>query len=326
MVCAASRLHGRYGYQVLLSCVIGLLPLVDAAIAADASGPDAPVIGITTPYQQATLAAIQPGRIQDILIEEGCWVRAGDLVIQLDDRVQRAKTAISAAQAESTHEIELALARWEGAKKELARLKFLRGDNHASTKELDDATTVEAVARIEYEIAKFEHTQARLVHYREQQVLEEYRIMAPFDGYAHEHLKHPGETVDEREGIVTLMRLDPIKVVIDCPLTLAPALAVGDRVTVVPSDDQWHPRPGKITLVHRVADGASQTFRVKVVVDNPDGHWLSGMKVAVFFSPFAEPVDAASGGETGCPYRAALVPEGPPDVAADPTVADKMPQ
>jgi multidrug resistance efflux pump len=91
-------------------------------------------------------------------------------------------------------------------------------------------------------------------------VLKEFRLFAPFDGYVFEHLKHAGETVNELEGIVTLVQLNPLKVVVDCPVALAASVAVGDRFRVAPVDRRLSPRVGTVMLTSRTADGGSQTF------------------------------------------------------------------
>ena len=80
-----------------------------------------------------------------------------------------------------------------------------------------------------------------------------------------------------------LCQLDPLHVTVDCPLSLAPVVQVGDQARVRPADRAWAPRPGTVILAHRVADGASQTFKIKLSVDNKDAGWMSGMKVTVEF-------------------------------------------
>ena len=59
------------------------------------------------------------------------------------------------------------------------------------------------MTRLEYELALFEHEQAGKVHEREQKLLNEFRIRAPFSGYVAEHLKHVGDTVDQLEGMLS---------------------------------------------------------------------------------------------------------------------------
>lgn len=242
---------------------------------------DEPLVGVTTPSKRVTLAAVMPARIAAIRADEGAAVTAGDVLIELDDAVQRARTAIAKAAARTTIGVELAKAEWDHTRRDLVRLERLRDDSSASTKELNDARSLEIRRRLEYDLAVFTHEQAVRAYEREQALLEEHRIRVPFSGYVIEHLKHAGETVDPLEGIATMVQLDPLLVTVDCPLERAGTIAVGSLATLTPMGIVRGPRIGRVTRVSRVADAGSQTFRVKIEVENDDDAWIAGMKVAV---------------------------------------------
>ena len=118
---------------------------------------------------------------------------------------------------------------------------------------------------------------------RENKILREFRLRAPFSGYVTRHLKQVGETVDQLEGIVTLVQLDPLRVLVDCPLAMEQSVFLGDAVSIRLGEAPGEQRVGTVVLVSRVADGASQTFRIKLTVDNADGAWVAGAKVSVVF-------------------------------------------
>ncbi len=252
------------------------------------------LIGITAPFREVTLAAVHPGRIARIQAEEGTFVSAGDTIFELVDDMQHARTAMAKGKADSTLPVELAKAVWDREKQELDRLVRLHCDSNASSKELDDARSAEEIARIEYALAKFEQRQAQLAYEREKALLDEYRADAPFAGYVVEHLSHIGETVDESEGVVKLVQLDPLLVSHDCPVAAAVSLSPGDRVQVRPVDERWEPRIGTVVVASRVADGASQTFKVKLTVPNADGAWMSGLKTSVAVIPDVTPASSIS--------------------------------
>lgn len=241
------------------------------------------VTGITAPHRQATLAALNPGRIERLPFDEGERVRAGEVVVRLDDRVQRVRTDIYRREAQSTLGVELARAQMERAEQELERLSRLSGELYASSKELDDALAEAKVRRVEYQIALFEREQATQQYQREKLILDELQIRAPYNGYVAEHLLHAGEVVDERDGIVRLVQLDPLEVWVDCPLSVSAEVREGDLVLVRPAQDNRSSRSGRVLLVNRVADAGSQTVKIKLVVDNADGRWISGLKVTVDF-------------------------------------------
>ncbi len=242
------------------------------------------VVGMTVPFRKATLASVRPARIARLLAREGASVRAGDVVVALDERVQRARIEIVRAQAASTLEVERTRVRRDRARKEWERILGLQGGRHTVPKELTDALAAAEVARLEHDLALFNREQAGRAVEREEALLAELSIRAPFDGYVWQRAKEEGESVDPLEGIVTLVQLDPLMVTADCPVALWPLLHQGDTVPVRPVDPRWLPRSGTIELVCRVVDGASQTVKVMIRVPNSDGKWLSGLKVEVAFT------------------------------------------
>jgi len=240
-------------------------------------------VGITAPSRTATLASVRPARIAVLSAEEGAVVRAGEVVVSLDDTVQAARTDIARVKAESTHRIDLARARWKTAQREADRLVALRGGASAPAREVDDAVAVAEIARLNYELEVVEQAQARLAYEYEGRLLDEFHLHAPFDGYIIERRKQPGETVDQLEDIVTLVQLDPLDVLVNCPIDLAPLIMEGDAYPVTPLAERWPPQEGTVTFVSPVIDGASQTFRVRLSVENPDEVWAPGLQVIVDF-------------------------------------------
>ncbi len=249
-----------------------------------AAGESSLVYGLTAPFQKVTLATIPPGLIFKVNVMEGEKVRKGQVIVELDNRIQKAQTEISRIQAELTQEIDQAKVQAEIAAQEWERLMKLQSKDAVSSKELFDAEQVRKVTALEHEKAKLHYLQAQQAYEREKLHLEELTLTAPFDGYITQILKRPGESLDEREGVVTMVQLDPLEVTMDCPLHLAKTVKLGDRVDIKPLDPHWSLREGKVWMVSRVADPGSQTFRMKLVVDNHGGEWIAGLKVSVNFA------------------------------------------
>ncbi len=238
-------------------------------------------IGHTSPSRTALVSATQRGRIGAIQARPGAFVRAGDPLIRLDDQAQRIRTAIADARARSQLEVEQARIRMDKAQREHDRVVSLRTRQLASQKEVADTRTEADVARIEWETARFRHTQDQLNQQLQQQLLAEHHTVAPFDGFIAERLKDVGEAVDAHEGILRLVQLDPLEVAVDCPLALANQLRINDTFVVTPMDADWSPRIGRIVFINHVVHADSRLFRVRLLVDNPRLDWLAGIRVRV---------------------------------------------
>jgi RND family efflux transporter MFP subunit len=256
------------------------------------------VTGITTPRQIVKLASVQLERISRIAVTEGQIVPEGEPVIVFDDAVQRARTEMTRAAAESTLEVDLAQRRMEQAQREHERVSGLASTQAVSPKELNDAAVEAAITRLEYEIMRFRSAQARREYERERLVLERLTLRAPFAGYIAEIVKRAGESVKEGEPIATIVQLNPVEVTVDCPLAFAARVREGDQAGVKPVDAQWPPRTGTVTFASRAADAASQTFKVKLIVPNDDLAWITGLKVSVEFRPSEAPGSARGGSQS----------------------------
>ncbi len=306
--CAQRRANAPRKFMVVFVCAFLALLAVPSGVIAQGSqvspAPFPAVIGITIPNRQATISAVEPGRLAWLAAEEGEFVAAAALVFRLEDGVQQARARIARSEAESSLQVELAQTRWEHARREQAWFENLFGDDSASSKELMEARANAQIAQLEYQRAIHARTQAQLAQEREEQSLRLRHAFAPFDGYVARRLKEVGETVNENEGVMTLVQLDPLLVTVDCPLELASRVRLGGQAVVRPVDAYWPPRTGDVIFVSRVADGASQTFRVKLQVDNGDERWMSGLKVAVEFTGEPAPSlvgDASRGHPTPAP-------------------------
>lgn len=239
------------------------------------------VIGFTAPFRKATLAALQQGRIRRFVVDEGQMVACGDTLVELDDAVQRALTEIARLEAESDLRVELARVEMKRAQEELNRVSRLSSDAMASAKEMSEARAEADAARLSFGLSKLEHEEAVQDYKMRREILAQLAVYAPFAGYVSAHLKELGETVEEREGIIDLVQLDPLLISVDCPLELMRSVQLNKKVEIRPVDSAWRPRVGTVTFINRVADAASQTFKVKLHVPNKDLQWISGLKVEV---------------------------------------------
>ncbi|UCG15471.1 MAG: efflux RND transporter periplasmic adaptor subunit [Phycisphaerales bacterium] len=239
------------------------------------------VVGFTAPFRKATLATLQQGRIRRFAVDEGQMVARGDTLVELDDAVQRALTEIARLEAESDLRVELARVEMKRAQEELDRVSRLSSDAMASAKEMSEARAEADAARLSFGLSKLEHEEAVQDYKMHREILAQLAVHAPFAGYVSAHLKELGETVEEREGIIDLVQLDPLLISVDCPLELMRSVQLDKKVEIRPVDSAWRPRVGTVTFINRVADAASQTFKVKLHVPNKDLRWISGLKVEV---------------------------------------------
>ncbi len=223
------------------------------------------------------------GVISEVRVERGDLVKAGDVIAQLDTRVEKAEVALAKARAES-----------EGAlKKRKARLAFgrskykndleLHRTGILSDELLDQSRTELALAEAEFIEAEETAQLAQLAYKQALAALELRTIRSPVDAVVVERYLSPGETVtrQSQSHIVQLAQVDPLKVEIILPALMFGNVKAGDRATVRTQFEPNRSYPAEVVQVDRVVDAASGTFRVRLRMDNPNNEVPSGLKCSV---------------------------------------------
>ncbi len=276
--------------KVSVFCVIAILSVsIAEGVISDEQMADEQsqlvVPGITLPYYDVALGPVPAGRIAEIKVKEGDVVKKGQVLVALDNSIQKVKTEIAQVVCEAMKaSMKLEEVRMKLAQEELGRITKLVESNAASDKEKQDAAKMALVAAAKYRKAVLMYQNSSKSYELERLKLEELNVCAPFDGYVSEILKEPGESVDERESVIRMVKLNPLKVYFDCPISLAGMIKVGDEFEVRPAEKRWRPQVGKVIFVSPSADAASQTFKVKLEIANNRLQWFAGIKVYVDFS------------------------------------------
>ena len=141
--------------------------------------------------QQATLSARLTAQVADVLVDVGDKVKAGDILIHLDNldldaRVRQTEQALASAQA------QLNIAR-----KDYARTQSLFKRKLVAQSRLD-----EALSNLQTAEARFKQTQASL---EEAQTTYGYSIIAaPFDGVVTQKLVHKGDIASPGVAMLSL--------------------------------------------------------------------------------------------------------------------------
>lgn len=281
---------------VLIAVAVGgwlasphLVPLLGLAPAPDPAGPAGPAIeqpaaerltqvrirrseaepmarqqvlnGRTQANRTVRIAAEIPGEVIDIMGEKGDQVSEGDLLVRLDPRDREAALAEARATLEQRR-IE------DQAAERLGERGF-------------QAETRVAEARAALEQARY--------HVRRSEVaLEQTSITAPIAGVLEERPVELGSFVEVGDVVGTLVELDPLLVVTDVPEAAILSISPGSTAQVRFIDGTE--REGRVRFVARQANAATRSFRVEIVLPNPDLRIPAGISTTVAID--LEPIPA----------------------------------
>lgn len=231
------------------------------------------VEAITRPSQDVVLSFVRPGQVAEVLVKEGDTVKAGQVLMRLDDKAEQVQMEQLKAQAEDTTRLQAADAQLAQRRVDLKKTEAARKQGAATDLEVDHARLDVKIAELSLELAKFEQTQAQMKYREAAAQIERMRITSPIGGVVERLLVEPGESVEAAEKIAQVVQIDPLWVDVPVPLDEARLLKKGAANALVEFDRDVPARKstvaGKIIHIAAVADSASKTLTVRVECPNP---------------------------------------------------------
>ncbi|TVQ63733.1 MAG: HlyD family efflux transporter periplasmic adaptor subunit [Phycisphaerales bacterium] len=240
----------------------------------------------TKPSRDSVMGFNAPTSVVEILVRGGELVSQGQLLIRGNDAEQIAIVKQTRLRAESALQVERAqkAADLTVVEFESTLEAFDRGGG--SQFELDRSRLSMETARIDVESAKLNQDLERVRLEQAEALLEQLRIVAPFDGIVEEVGVELGRSIDRAQPAVRVVSIDPLWIDVPAPAadTIRLGLSAGDSAWVlVDSPERRGVLEGRIIEVSPVADYASRSRRVRVEVENPEG-LPPGLRVWVRFT------------------------------------------
>ncbi|MFN9506315.1 MAG: efflux RND transporter periplasmic adaptor subunit [Rubrivivax sp.] len=250
---------------------------------ANASGKPAhrnSVACLISPERTADVGTPVTGVVSDIRVERGDMVRRGQALVVLEQNVERAQVQAVAARHAIESDVRSAEANLVLAKERWERMRSLAGTGAVAALNIEQA-------RAEMDVAAQRLQQAsgqRQVVLQElgvaQAQLAQRTLRAPFDGVVVERLAQEGERVEDRP-IVRVAQLDPLRLELVMPAARWGSVERGDAITLLPDLPSGGKLVAKVTHVDKTLDAASNTFRVRLVLPNPDYKVPAGARCRV---------------------------------------------
>jgi HlyD family secretion protein len=253
------------------------------------------VVGTLAAVDEVTLSSQTDGAVSRILADLGDRVKAGQPLIELDaEKLQynldQQRAALARALAkygatepgrlppiEQTPDVQKAAAELAQAKQAFQRAEELNKRQLVPKQTLDDADATLRAKQASYESAVQNARNLRAdidgsaatLKLADRQ-LRDATIRAPFDGYVQKRLVSPGEFVKTQVPVMSIVRLDPLKVTAEIPEAMAPWVAVGQpvelRVDAFP-DTVLH---GKMSRISPTVNTQTRAFPFEALVPNGD--------------------------------------------------------
>ena len=215
------------------------------------------VVGTLAAEDEVMLSSEADATVSRILADLGDRVKAGQVLIELDREKrqysldqQRASLARALAKfgasetgqlpaIEQTPDVQRAAAELAQAKQAFERAEELHRRQLVPKQQLDDADATLKAKQAGYDLALQNAKNLRAdidasdagMKLADRQLRDTY-IRAPFDGYVQKRVVSLGELVKAQSPVMSVVRVDPLKVIAEIPERMGPWIKVGQPVSL----------------------------------------------------------------------------------------------
>jgi multidrug efflux pump subunit AcrA (membrane-fusion protein) len=254
------------------------------------------VVGTIAAVDEATVSSEADGVVSRILADLGDRVRAGQVMVELDREKQQysfeqQKAALARALArfgastpdklpaiEQTPDVQKASAELVQAKQAFERAEELQRRQLVPRQTLDDAEATLRAKQANYDsaIQNAKNLKADIaaseasMKLADRQLRDTY-IRAPFEGYVARRLVNLGQLVKAPAPVMSIVRVDPLKVTAEIPERMAPWIHVGEPVTLYVDAYPGQAITGKVSRISPAVNTSTRAFPFEALVPNGEG-------------------------------------------------------
>jgi RND family efflux transporter MFP subunit len=283
----------RFGPSMLLAAAACVL---SAQAAPPPSRPQQPLGCLIEPFSVSDLGSPVVGVIEQMLVERGDRVRAGQPLAVLRADVERVSVHVAQGRAQAQGELKAAEANAELARQKLQRAADLARQEFISAQALEQARAESLVAENRLVQAR----EQRDIYVREAELAQAQlglrMIRSPSNGVVADRYMSPGERIEEKP-MFRIAVIDPLRIEVVLPASLYPIVRKGVDMRITPDFPGAQPKLAKVALVDKVIEGASNTFRARLTLPNADNALPAGLRCKAELpsdTVAAQPVSRAS--------------------------------
>jgi RND family efflux transporter MFP subunit len=267
-----------------------LLPVVfSLGLAAIALGAEDEVLSYLEPYRSIEISAIETGVIAEIRVKEGDHVKAGDVLLLLDNEITESRLAIARINAEGAGKLMATQAEVDMQGQRFEQLQRLISSGSSNSAELAKQKATLAQAQGNHIIAEEEQKSFKLEVRQIEAELKRRILTSPIDGIVVDISKDIAEPVSlggarPDDYLVRVVETDRLKSIGHVPAMFARGLKKGDTLSLRVEDGAPMVVKGTVEFVSPVIDPATATVRIQLVIDNTAQTLRSGATAQILLT------------------------------------------
>lgn len=270
------RIFARQNLLPTLLCGVAALPLPAFSDQFDC---------LIEPSAVASIVAADKGVIAEVPVERGDYVREGDVLVLLDNDVQRMQVDLNRIQAQSDVEIRSAETRLSLRQQEFDRATGLASRQATAQARVDEARIELSLTQLSLEQAQIARKVAEVQLAQAEAFLERRTVRSRMNGVVLSVDAVAGEYANEQVELLSVAQIDPLHVRVFLPIAYYQAFSTQESFTIhqsLPVARDMEVRPKTIDKVFDVASG---TFGAVLELPNPDLDIPAGTRCKLDFTP-----------------------------------------
>lgn len=261
------------------------IPVTIATIDRHEFADEISAVGTLKARDTSPLSPKVAGSVNQVLVDIGDRVEAGEVVIKLDRTnlalgVKQMRAALAAARAT----IPQAEASYEHAEKEYRRAIELLKERVIPQSRFDVSEAAYKSAKEAVSSAKALHDQAKAALEIALEHLKNTEIRSPISGHVVERNVEIGQAVAPGSRLLRIVDQTSLNLDADLPEADIGRFAIGTAAVITTDAFSEHEFSGKVTVVNPMVDQKTRTFRMRIEVPNPLGKLVDGMFARVKLS------------------------------------------
>ena len=223
-----------------------------------------PLTGTVTSPKVSRISAEVSGHVKTFNVDIGDRVNKGDVLLRLDREMEALTLkAYQAATLQATEELSEARRRYESGKR-------LREQNSISKEESDQRH-----AQVKILEAALQRQQAE--EQKQQVVVKNHTIRAPFSGVVSEKLTEVGEWIDTGKPVLTLIAMDQLRIDFQAPQELFTQVNNNSSLTISLDALKDKKFSASVDAIVPVSDPDARTFLIRAKIKENDINMTPGM-------------------------------------------------
>ena len=253
------------------------------------------VVGTLAAEDQVSVSSEVDGVVRRVLADLGDRVKSGQVLVELDrEKLQynldqqraahaRSLTRYGAADAdhlppiEATPDVRRAAAELAQAQQAFERASELSKRRLVSQQTLDDADTAVRLKRAAYDSALQDaknlradiDASAAALNLADRQ-FRDASVRAPFDGYVQQRMVSVGQLVKAQTAVMTIVHVDPLKLLSEIPERMAPWVKTGQPLTLTVDAYPDRRFTATVSRISPAVNTQTRSFAFEALAPNPE--------------------------------------------------------